>query len=208
MENIYLLQRYCIKSKTGIIRHPRTSIVCSTIGSYHTLESTIAVMHEFVANDNNRCTYCFYILEYNLKPEDIEIVIERCYTKDGKLYDHYFKTSNNLFRGRIPKDIRFKVGDIVEVLKYDSIDIEIITSTPATKEVFRQRCKGAEWYAYCFERTDDVYTTHSLVDLREDYHPHSHPYPITVFPLSRPISAKHRREFTALLPEYFGKEEL
>lgn len=208
MENLFRLSRYSLRSKTGKIRHPHNTVIRESIGLYSTLEQTITAMQEIVATEDNIFTYCFYIKEFDFKQSYITIATERCYTKDGKLYDQYLKSENDRnFRGRHSKDIRFKEGDIVEVLQPNGVCLEMVTRAPYTKEEYRDR---REWikqnpkkfgkfgrYTFRLDKGDDCYCTISL----GEGDTHSHPHSMTVFPVSKSISAKHRKSLLAKFAE-------
>lgn len=205
MKNLFRLSRYSLRSKTGEIRHPHNSVIRESVGLYFTLDQAIAAMHKIVIMEDNLFTYCFYIKEFDLNQSYPTVATERCYTKDGKLYDQYLKSENDRnFRGRNPKDIRFKEGDIVEVLQSNGVCLEVVTRAPYTKEEYRDR---REWikqnpekfgrYSFCLDKGDDGYCTISL----GEGDTHSHPHSMSVFPVSKPISAKHRKALLAKFAE-------
>lgn len=206
MENLFRLSRYSLRSKTGKIRYPHNPLIRESIGLYATLNQAITVMQEIAITENNLFTYCFYIKEFDFKQSYITIATERCYTKDGKLYDQYLKSENDRsFRGRNPKDIRFKEGDIVEVLQPNGINLGIVFQTPLTKEAFRNK---KEWikqnpekygtYSYRLGRNDDHYWTITLGKEDES---------LQVFPVSKHVSAKHRKALLAKFIELHNEQE-
>lgn len=209
MENLFRLSLHRLRSKTGKIRHPYNPTIRESIALYWTLDDAITTMREMVKTGENLFLYSFCIEEFEFKSWWPRIATERCYTKDGQLYEQYLKHEDCTgFRGRNPKDIRFKEGDIVEVLQeLQGIHLEIVTLTPITKEQYRERviCNLERFskYPYRPDKSDDCYCTISL----GEGDTHSHPHSMKVFPVSKPISAKHRKALLAKFEEDFSEEE-
>ncbi|MEG1899672.1 MAG: hypothetical protein RR183_08355 [Bacteroidales bacterium] len=212
MENLFRLSRYRLRSKTGKIRHPYNPTIRESIALYSTLDDAITAMKDMVITEKNLFIYSFCIEEFEFKSWCPRTATERCYTKDGQLYEQYLKHEDcGGFRGHNPKDIRFKEGDIVEVLHPDGVYLEIVTSTPLTKEQVSERLErirlNPEYKKFGLrlsrlDKDDDCYCTISL----GEGDTHSHPHSMEVFPVSKPISAKHRKALLAKFKEYCSKD--
>ena len=119
----------------------------------------------------------------------------------------------NQFGGRAPEEIKFKPGDIVEILGYpgngywseDEVNLAIIVKTPPTKaevtEMRRQYMSTHRGFDICdhalsreFGRSLDSYTVVSFSCEGIDY-----AATISVFPLTKSISSRRRK---ALLARY------
>lgn len=161
-------------------------------------------------------------LEVNIAALDQNLSI-RIYRADGTLWGenryanffprrgqnsdgHNYWGRRNLFFGRNPEEIRFKPGDIVEILGHvgnsyftpDSVELAIIVKTPPTRE---EVAKFQQQYVAIHGESDvcdynlglmcnqhmDTYEVIPYSDGAIDHAP-----TISVFPLSKPISARRR----------------
>lgn len=128
----------------------------------------------------------------------------------------------NQFWGRDPEEIKFKPGDIVEILGYqgngywseDEVNLAIIVKTPPTKEEVAEMRKqylathsGFEVcdHALCrvFGRRLDTYEVLSPCCDRID-----HASTISVFPLTKPISSSRRKALQVLYDNYLNEWQI
>ena len=172
-------------------------------------------------------------LEVNISVLDQYLSI-RIYRADGTLwgenrYAHFFPKRGlnpdgynywgrrNIFMGREPGKIRFKPGDIVEILGYpgnmywehDRVELAIITKTPPTKAEVAERMKEYmdthSGFDICDHSLSVIFDSH--MDTYEvisfSYDGIDHAPTISVFPPSKPISAKRR----TLLEKMFSAQK-
>ena len=91
-----------------------------TAGFYSSLELAEAAMPE-ERNKNERpddpvYLYCFIVKEFPMDVMNHGSIREWLYSPDGEPLD--YRQESGTFKGRIEEEIRFKVGDIVDVIHY------------------------------------------------------------------------------------------
>ena len=150
------------------------------------IASSLTLAEEFLntyAQDprNREDVYAFYIREVpvDVPAPGVECISERVYGPDGVLIDYRdFSTVSEtpgVFEGRTPDRIRFKQGDIVEVLGTDEVELAYVAGEPVScEEAARIHSKGI----ITLDITDDTYT----VFLAPDYAYHRHIDALRVFP--------------------------
>lgn len=111
----------------------------SILGHFSSLEKAKIA----ISKDNNTAfeaehTYAYFIKEITVdgEPGEVNWLSVRSYDRQGLLIDECLQDYNlvNQFKGRSPGDIRFRIGDIVEVLDCDIIFTGIIAALPPTSE--------------------------------------------------------------------------
>lgn len=136
------------------------------------------------------------------------------YGLDSDGYNYWGR--RNQFWGRDPEEIKFKPGDIVEILGYpgngywseDEVNLAIIVKTPPTKaevtEMRRQYLSTHSGFDVCdhalsweFGSSLDSYTVVSFACEGLD-----HAATISVLPLTKPISSRRRKALLALYELY------
>lgn len=176
------------------------------------LESAELLVHQFAEGIEN--LYCIYVTEYPMCERLCfggNYVSQRVYGPDGTLIEQhlfcdFFTDERDKFRhyrGRLPEQIRFKEGDIVEVLQGDEVTLQVIVGVPPTVEwCYRYALRGLDtkynpgktdaereqWAfedGYMLDITDDSYT---VID-GPDYDYHSHPDALCIFAPRFPIPA-------------------
>ncbi|GHT51733.1 hypothetical protein AGMMS49982_09960 [Bacteroidia bacterium] len=171
------------------------------LGIFSSLKSAESAMLKHIGENDARAeykddVYCFFIKEY---AEDVLSYSmhesERVYSPTGDLLDECLlsELECEAFFGRPQEKIRFKKGDIVEVLEYDQVELGIVNATPETPERMQERIAYVtEHYPntrHIFQSdvTDDCYMVYSgdIKDKDEDYH--SHPHSCHVFAPRFPI---------------------
>jgi hypothetical protein len=122
----------------------------------------------------------------------------------------------NQFWGREPEGIRFKPGDIVEILGYpgngywseDEVNLAVIVKTPPTKaevaEMRKQHIATHSGFDVCDHHLSYVFGSH--LDTYEVIsfacEGIDHASTISVFPLTKPISIKRRKALLELYDKY------
>lgn len=174
-------------------RYPvRKRLYNLSLGAYTTLEKAEKAMMRVVKNwDTDEDNYCFIITERKLnpKPDKEDVVGVRTYLPDGSWYEENMVGQDGVFRGRPNERIRFKIGDVVEVLYGKTVELAIVGNTPPSLEFAEQmrkrRLGNGVTDEFFMDKFDDSYTIY-------DTHPggHTHVESQFVFPTRKPVSKK------------------
>ena len=174
-------------------RYPvRKRLYNLSLGAYTTLEKAEKAMQRVVKSwDMESDTFCYIITERKLnpKPNEEDVVGVRTYLPDGSWYEENMADRDGVFRGRPDERIRFKIGDIAEVLYGDVVELAIIGNTPPSLEFAEQmrkrRLGNGVTDEFFMDKFDDSYTIY-------DTHPggHTHVESQFVFPTRKPVSEK------------------
>ncbi len=174
-------------------RYPvRKRLYNLSLGAYTTLEKAEKAMMRVVKNwDTDEDNYCFIITERKLnpKPDKEDVVGVRTYLPDGSWYEENMVGQDGVFRGRPNERIRFKIGDVVEVLYGKTVELAIVGNTPPSLEFAEQmrkrRLGNGVTDEFFMDKFDDSYTIY-------DTHPggHTHVESQFVFPTRKPVSEK------------------
>lgn len=166
-------------------KHPRRYPVFKVYWIQLHIASSLTLAEEFLytyaQNPRNReDVYAFYIREV---PVDVpapghECISERVYGPDGVLIDFRDFSSVSeapgVFEGRAPERIRFKQGDVVEVLWEDVVELAYVAAFPDSREeASRINSEGI----IKLDETDDTY----MVFLGPTFSFHQHIDAIRVF---------------------------
>ena len=174
-------------------RYPvRKRLYNLSLGAYTTLEKAEKAMMRVVKNwDTDEDNYCFIITERKLnpKPDKEDVVGVRTYLPDGSWYEENMVGQNGVFRGRPNERIRFKIGDVVEVLYGKTVELAIVGNTPPSLEFAEQmrqrRLEKGMTDGFFMDKFDDSYT---IYDTRPGGHTHVESQ--FVFPTRKPVSEK------------------
>ena len=174
-------------------RYPvRKRLHDSSLGAYTTLEKAEKAMMRVVKNwDTDEDNYCFIITERKLnpKPDKEDVVGVRTYLPDGSWYEENMVGQDGVFRGRPNERIRFKIGDVVEVLYGKTVELAIVGNTPPSLEFAEQmrqrRLEKGMTDGFFMDKFDDSYT---IYDTRPGGHTHVESQ--FVFPTRKPVSEK------------------
>lgn len=221
---MYQLKRIDLETQ----RYPSRKFEKYEMGFYSTLENAYKIMQEDVAEAKQEMaewekekdervkkeewpelqyntTFGYTISELRL---DTSLwywgsLSDRTYTRDGELNDECFwegeKESEPLpFYGRPEEKIRFKVGDIVEVIGRGEVDLRIIGGLPWTPQKIEERNielkkeygKGHELHC---DSSDDCYLSHSL----GIGNTHDHPACTLVFAPTKKVPLTIKRKLQA-----------
>ena len=232
MKTLFKLKRIELKSP----RYPSRKTDDWEIGFYTSLQQAEKDMQAVVAEEKEAGekakkdgdydfsyddTFGFSIEEIRLNEPNWSLIVRRTYTKDGLLNDEWSDAAVEdepgefkPFYGRPAEKIRFKVGDIVEVLQWGWTELCIICYLPAsTKEYEEEKRRRMERLSQerrkellegrlnvdriimGWDSSDDCYLVYSLG--RDDTH--SHPNPPSVFAPVKKVSASLKRKLRAKL---------
>lgn len=208
METVFHLQGVSVWGK----RFPVKKTSRWSLGYFSTLAKAEKEIRDYVVNSQHdgdgytSSDYCFIITEWEIDNDDGQNIISRqTYLKDGSFYDRNYVDRDKVFRGR-PKDkIRFKHGDIVEVMDNGYLRLAIVDSEPTSVErvnYLHERAikKGhlKEGEDLFMDISDDQYMVYDLTGGG-----HSHIESQFVFPHFKHVS-KHLRErlWTAMETEF------
>ena len=126
-------------------KHPRRYPVFKVYWIQLHLASSFTLAADYLktyAQDpqNRENVYAFYIREVpvDLPAPGVQCLSERVYGPDGQLIDFRDFSSVDeepgVFEGRTPERIRFKQGDIVEVLGMDEVELAYVANGPVSRE--------------------------------------------------------------------------
>ena len=199
-EFVYELQQIRIMGH----RYPRRKIRINKIGIYDTRMHAEQALQDYVQQEkrNYSCwdkaqTYyadClgYYIVEYrlcaSLEQYSKDVPVWRSYTADGELNDRSKTNHSGVFCGRRQEDIRFHVGDMVEIVSNDYVELAIVGALPPTKEWYQERvadCRETytgRWFRLDF--SDDCYLVYPF-QAERGYHEHVVCY--NVFRPTKPV---------------------
>lgn len=190
--SIYEVKQICIDSR----RYPRRKISLHLVGFFNTKENAEEAIRQFITRekecyakyDEDYYANCrgYFIREhrvYNRLDTSRHRTPQRAfsYTADGELNDFIamYDDSDGCvslpwgFCGRRPEDIRFKVGDIVEVVDYNTAELAIVGGLPLTTDKYRQMQvdEECEYPNQFIDESDDCYLVYSLDKNDSHYHP-------------------------------------
>lgn len=214
---------------------------------FKNLEETEEYIHEeaqFYEKCQFNSIYAYVVLEIPLRTEvnimvSDEYMTMRIYLQDGTLwgkntYSNFiphscasqftmFWRAKNAFWGREPGEIRFKPGDIVEILGChgndywgnESVDLAIVVGTPETVEHVAERKKeylathdGFDvtdvGMAYEFDASHDTYEVIPYAGRAYFDYP-DHAPTICVFPPSRPVHPRRQKILRELFNSFSKK---
>ena len=126
-------------------RHPRRYPVFKVYWIQLHMASSFTLAEDFLkiyAQDprNREDVYAFFIREVpvDVPAPGVHCLSERVYGPDGQLIDFRDFSSVDdapgVFEGRSPERIRFKQGDIVEVLGRDEVELAFVAGFPTSRE--------------------------------------------------------------------------
>ena len=127
---------------------------------------------------------------------------QKCFSfnADGDLGDFVALDERGWYRGRKIEDIRFKVGDIVEVVDGNYANLGILGALPLTTDRYSLLEDGAEECehpSHFLDENDDCYLVYTLGETGS----HIHPVCYTVFPPTHPVPKKIAAQLKAHLEE-------
>ena len=199
------------KIKLENLNYPLRKTYKRTLGVYSSLDKAYEALQEFVAEEDSKYTMGYIVEERVLDASYWKNVIisTYTYTKYGTLNDGCVWTDENNpggynpFYGRPKEEIRFKLGDIVEVCQGNESELQIICHTPTSTEEFdrykarwEKEGKLPENGTY-FDSTDNTYLTYSI-GIGDT---HDHPMASDVFAPTKKVPNKIKRKLQGKLLE-------
>lgn len=204
-KEVYELQQISVWGQ----RYPKRRMHLQRIGIFDTLKDAKDCMRLYIKDEKDRYQswgrdYSKECLGYLINSQQIlqkELPdfnyhpLWWSYNANGEANDHSLANVHGDFYGRPLKDIRFQVGDIVEVVCYDETELAIVGMLPPTPERYeelKQRCLD-EFYDRPFkmDESDDCYLVYNALG-EGDTHQHVECY--KVFPPGKkvPESIAHK----------------
>ena len=190
---IYRLDGYMI-SDPEEASYPEFDVYHQEEFLFHTLEEAEAKIAELVA-ENSEDRYCFFIREVPVGVHCYHSWSQRAraYTRDGKLFAESAASkvadkngNDEPFYGRDEDELQFRLGDLVEVFRGDTVTLEIVCSLPPDRDAVKRRIIGLDY-------SDDCYVT---LDGDEGYMEcHSHPEIVQCFPANTlKMNEEHKKK--------------
>lgn len=190
---IYRLDGYMI-SDPEEASYPEFDLYHQEEFLFHTLEEAEAKIAELVA-ENSEDRYCFFIREVPVGVHCYHSWSQRAraYTRDGKLFAESAASkvadkngNDEPFYGRDEDELQFRLGDLVEVFRGDTVTLEIVCSLPPDRDAVKRRIIGLDY-------SDDCYVT---LDGDEGYMEcHSHPEIVQCFPANTlKMNEEHKKK--------------
>lgn len=188
--------------------YPKFDVYRHLVGYSCSLPGAEALMREAIAKAGDvDDIYCFHIVEHFLDYMERDNVSWRLYSKHGEMIDHSWHEARlkgdlpSVFRGRPESSLRFKAGDIVEVLQGNQVRLAVATHSPTTIEwcwEYRKRC--AARFAGDNTAADECYNLESGDDQMSvidgpGYEYHDHISLMNIMPLRFPIPSRLRKRF-------------
>ena len=206
MNTVFQLEEVCINGK----RYPIRKTTRWTLGYHSTLEKAKQDMASSVDIEEESkpiCdTLCYIITEWEIDSDcGLDIISIQTYLKDSSFYERNYVDRDKVFFFFSKDKIRFKHGDIVEVLDNGYLRLAIVGGEPSSVErvnYLRERAiknghlkEGEDLF---MDISDDQYMVYDLTGGG-----HSHIESQFVFPHFKHVS-KHLRErlWTAMETEF------
>ena len=196
MQTIFNLKQICFQKKSKKNYNKFIEVVYYDLGYF----SSLAIAEKNVADAVNQEQDWNYIYCYQIEEHPIDMNIGDCflsvrtYLPDGIKMDECLVPEDRRandenpqlpeFLGRLSSQIRFQIGDIVEVLIGDCVSLEIVGNLPLSPEIVEQIYKRQldKLGQKLLDSSDDCYIT---IDKDGS---HSHPSCVNLFPPRFPIS--------------------
>ena len=176
--NIYQLLQVCYMHGR---RYPRFEVYTEQVIIATSLEKAEEGMRKHIEKgcrlDN---IYAFYIREIPVDCPAVgaECLSERVYDASGRMLDRRLFSSipeeRELFNGRKQEDLRFRPGDIVEVLDCEQVRLGVLTAVPTSPSRANEINSTG---LLQLDETDDSYTVY----LEPDYKSHTYADALRVF---------------------------
>lgn len=197
-------------------RYPRRRICQQRLGFFDTKEHAEEAMLSTIEFQKKVCKqreknyyddcFGFFLFEQFVHNKESSFYrnerSQKCFSfnADGELNDFVALDEMGLYRGRKIEDVRFKVGDIVEVVEGDCADLVIVGALPLTTDRYSrleedpEECEHPSRY---LDAQDDCYLVYTLGEVGS----HIHPVCYTVFPPTHPVPEKIAAQLKAHLEE-------
>ena len=197
-------------------RYPRRRVSQQRLGFFDTKEHAVEAMLSTIEFQKRVCQergqnyyddcFGFFLLEQFVHNRESSFYRNErpnnCFSfnADGDLGDFVALDEMGWYRGRKIEDIRFKVGDIVEVVDGNYADLGIVGALPLTTDKYSQLeddPEGCEHPSHFLDESDDCYLVYTLGEAGS----HFHPVCYSVFPPTHPVPEKIVAQLKAKLDE-------
>jgi hypothetical protein len=195
-------------------KYPRFEVSVHTVSYFSSLDKAEQTMKNFNEEDfAQKPVFGFKIEEYVLDEYSYwaEPKSWRTYLSDGSLWDESIKPSmwyengepwKEYFAGRPAEKIRFKIGDLVEVLFSDNhvslLKVDNLPHTPEKAEQYIERM--LKNHPNISGLIPDVFEPNDMYYVVDEFGGHYHPTPCMVFPARFKISKKLQEKLSKAQP--------
>ena len=202
-------------------RYPRRRICQQRLGFFDTKEHAEEAMLSTVIFQKRVCQergqnyyddcFGFFLLEQFVHNRESSFYRnerpQKCFSfnADGELNDFVALDEFGWYRGRKKETIRFKVGDIVEVVEGGYADLGIVGALPPTTDTYHRMeedSEECEHPSHFLDAQDDCYLVYTLGEVGS----HTHPVCYSVFPPTHAVPDKIVAQLRANIEEYFKNE--
>lgn len=190
-------------------RYPIRRVFHHQMGVYSSHENAEAAIRAFVEgwqrqDVDYRDDYLGFIMYERLidsQPDEYNCISVSTFNAEGDLNDRSMMDTHRKFHGRPQELIRFKRGDIVEVVDDYRVELCIVAAQPPTIQAFKEikvraeadmRKRGVADYIYEMDDGDDQYMVYPV---NGDYHLHVRSE--LVFPPTKKVSNRLRQKLLA-----------
>ncbi len=198
-------------------RYPKYDVWEYSQGFFHTRKEAEQFMCQNTTGKDecgNRI-FCYYLYEepYATILNTGDYISCRVYDEYGQLIeqslcaDLCFDHDCRMFFGRPAEKVRFKEGDIVEILNLynDKVSLGVVTYIPVSPErIWRAHTRLKHSEVYVFDASDDSYT---FIDGPSYEHDFDHIAPIYFFAPHFPIPDKIRQRFENYYKKFLKERE-
>ncbi len=197
-------------------RYPRRRISQQRLGFFDTKEHAEEAMLSTIEFQKKVCKqreknyyddcFGFFLLEQFVHNRESSFYRnerpQKCFSfnADGEPNDFVALDEMGLYRGRKKEDIRFKVGDIVEVVEGGYADLVIVGALPLTTDTYHQMEEDpeeCEHPSHFLDESDDCYIVYTHGEVGS----HFHPVCYKVFQPTQPVPEKIAARLRANLEE-------
>lgn len=192
-------------------RYPIRRVYHQQIGVYSSQENAEVAIRTFVERWQGqdidfRDDYLGFIMYERIvdsRPDEDNYVSIHTFNADGDLNDRSMMDAYRKFHGRPQELIRFKRGEIVEVVDYYRVELCIVAAQPPSIDDFERikvraeadmSKRGVADYIYEMDDGDDQYMVYPV---NGDYHLHVRSE--MVFPPTKKVSNRLRQKLLAQL---------
>jgi hypothetical protein len=134
---------YTQKEVEDVIPYPVFEVSSQELGLFSSLQLAEAALPQYISEaEQYGDVYCFFIKEYATDVLSYSMIeSERVYSPTGELIDECLlsELECEAFYGRPAEKIRFKEGDIVEILQDDHVELGVIFALPLSIETVQKK---------------------------------------------------------------------
>lgn len=182
---------------------PYREFNCHKLGFFSSIDNAEQIMIRFIEDSKQDDIIGFIVNEWELDHYNADMpssnsLSRRSYDRNGKMlaYSPYDTDGKLCFRGRDETDCPFKVGDIVEIIGIDTMNLSIIASLPFDKRYMSKLLRKKDY-------DENEYSTYNYGDdccctlpVDDNVNAHDHTLITEIFPVYETIPesiVKHLR---------------